>query len=72
MSRATIYVLLVVAAVAFAAYWIFSAKLPLGVQPKGDEQSPFVAYASLATSVVSLLTAMFGFAREFIARRKNT
>jgi hypothetical protein len=58
--------------VTFAAYWVLLPHLPLGVQPKGDEQSPFVAYASLATSVVSLLTAIFGFAKEFIDRRKDS
>jgi len=71
MSRRTIYIFLVLAIVTFAAYWMLLPNLPHGVQPKGEEQSPFVAYASLATSVVSLLAAIFGFAKEFISRGKN-
>jgi hypothetical protein len=72
MSRRIVFALLVLAIVSFAAYWVLSPpSLPPGVQPKGEEQSPFVAYASLATAVVSLLTAIFGFAREFVHRGKN-
>ena len=72
MSRITIYMLLVIAVAAFAMYWFWMPNLPHGVQPKGEEQSPIIAYVSLATSVVSLLTAIFGFTKEFMGREKNT
>ncbi len=72
MPRRTIYILLAVAVAAFALYLVLLPKLPSGVQRKGEEQSPTIAYASLATSVVSLLTAIFGFAKEFIGRNRNT
>lgn len=71
VSRTVIYILLVIAIVAFAAYWFSSPYLPHGIESKGEEQSPIVAYLSLATSVVSLLTAMFGLAKEWVDRKKD-
>jgi hypothetical protein len=71
MSRRAIIFLLIVAVAAFVLYKITLPNLPSGVQPKGDEQSPIIAYVSLATSMVSLLTAIFGFAKEYWSRKKT-
>jgi hypothetical protein len=72
MSKRAIIIFLIVSVVAFVVYKTTMPSLPPGFQPKGDEQAPIVAYVSLATAVVSLLTAIFGFAKEFASTRKKS
>lgn len=72
MPRRAIIVFLVVAVVAFIVYKTTLPILPSGIQPKGDEQSPLIAYVSLATSMASLLTAIFGFAKEYWSDKNKT
>ncbi len=74
-SRLFIVLALVVAAAGWWAYQTFSAQiLPDGVTPKGDPPpiSPVVlAYVSLGTTVVSLLTGITGLALKLVELRKK-
>lgn len=53
--RSIAIVAILVAAAAFAVY--FQTLPPPGVQPMGDGDSAVIAWVSLATAVVGLLTA---------------
>jgi len=77
MPRKIIATLLVIAICAFAVFLTvrWSAPPP-GIEPKGDGGgSNTAAYAALATSVVSLATALVGLAKTMLeareARRKS-
>lgn len=58
----------VVAAVGLWAY--FAYRTPPGVEPMG-EASETIAWVALATSIVSLLTALTGLAQKFLELRKG-
>ena len=58
----------VVAAIGLWGY--FAYRTPPGVEPMG-EASETVAWVALATSVVSLLTALTGLAQKFLELRKG-
>ena len=77
MPRKIIVTLLVVAICAFAVFLTVRWNAPPpGIEPKGDSGgSNTAAYAALATSVVSLATALVGLAKTMLeareARRKS-
>ena len=59
------------AIVALVGFWgYFAYRIPLGVEPMGDE-SQTVAWVALATSIVSLLTALTGLVQKLIELRNG-
>jgi hypothetical protein len=63
--------ILVGAVVGLVGLWVYLAyRTPPGVEPMG-ETSETIAWVALATSVVSLLTALIGLAQKFLELRKG-
>jgi hypothetical protein len=69
MSRRSIIALLVAAVISFVAYRLFLPNIPSGIEPKGGDGSATIAYISLATSIVSFLTALVGFFKLVIEKK---
>lgn len=60
MSRKRLLILLFVALGALVAFAALGQWVTSGVVPKGSDPSSIAQYLALATSVVSLLTAIIG------------
>ena len=69
MSRRWLYSLLAVSVCAFAIYTLL--RWPPGIETKGTEQTVVLAYLSLATAIVSLLTALTGLLKIVMERKRG-
>ncbi len=59
------------AIVALVGLWAYFAyRMPPGVEPMGDD-SQTIAWVALATSIVSLLTALTGLVQKLIELRRG-
>jgi hypothetical protein len=64
-------VIIAAAVVAVLGLWAYLAyRIPPGVEPMGDD-SQTIAWVALATSIVSLLTALTGLVQKLIELRKG-
>jgi len=69
MQLGRTWVIAVAVAVSIAAFWLYARLAPPeGVEPKGDEQT--LPWVTLATAIVSLLTAIVGLVEKLVARRR--
>lgn len=65
------WVIVAAIALSIAAFIIWqSVRVPPGVVPKGGEET--VAWLALATSIVSLLTAIIGLIERLLANRARS
>jgi hypothetical protein len=71
VQRKTILLLVIIGLVALAVYvyWTPARSSNPDFQTKGEEQTPYIAYASLATAVISFLTALVGLLKQFMDRK---
>lgn len=63
-----IIISLLVSIIGFWIYWYFKA--PDGVTPMGDK-SELIAWIALATSIVTLFTAIVGLITKLVEGKKN-